>query len=129
VLTDASPGEPEEHWEDVVEVSIDVPPGTEVGWTSWAGESGGVLAGIAPGTYRLRVSARGRDTARVQEFADGQVDAYLLQLWPAASEPDAILRTTTQDAQYWHHEWEAAAPEGLVWSSGATRRGRRCCWI
>jgi hypothetical protein len=33
------------------------------------------------------------------------VDAYLLQLWPAASAPDAILRVGSQDAEYWHREW------------------------
>jgi hypothetical protein len=105
VLTDVAPGCPEETWEDVVEVSIDVPAGTEIRWTSWAGETGGELDGIAPGSHRLRVSARGRDAGRRGEFADEPVDAYLPQLWPAPPQPDAIVRVGSQDAEYWHREW------------------------
>jgi len=105
VLTDVAPGDPEESWQDVVEVSIDLPSRTEIAWTSWAGETGGESEGIAPGSYRLRVSARGRDGGRDGEFADGPVDAYLLQLWPAPSQPDMILRVGSRDAEYWHREW------------------------
>lgn len=105
VLASEPPGPPEEPWEDVVEVSIEVPSGSEVRWASWAGESGGALEDLASGSYRLRVSARGRDAGRVGEFADGPVDAYLLQLWPAPARPDAILRVGSRDAEYWHREW------------------------
>lgn len=87
VLSDTAPGEPVASWEDVVEVSTVVPPGAGAGWSSWAGESGGDLDGLAPGTYRLRASARGRDAGRDGEFADGPVDAYLLQLWPRHPHP------------------------------------------
>lgn len=105
VLADEAPADPDESWEDVVEVSIVVRPGEGMRWSSWAGESGGPLEGIAPGTYRLRVNARGRDAARGDgEFADGLVDAYLLQLWPAPSELDAILRVGSRDAEQWHRE-------------------------
>jgi hypothetical protein len=105
VLSDTAPGEPDASWEDVVEVSTVVRPGAEAGWSSWAGEGGGELVGLLPGTYRLRVSARGRDAGRDGEFADGLVDAYLLQLWPASAAPDAILRVGSRDAEYWHREW------------------------
>jgi hypothetical protein len=105
VLPDRAPVNPEQSWEDVVEVSIDVPTGSEIRWASWAGESGCELDGIAPGSYRLRVSARGRDAGGRGEFADGPVDADLLQLWPAPSRPDAILRVGSQDAEYRHREW------------------------
>jgi hypothetical protein len=110
VLTDRAPGSPEGSWEDVVEVSIDVPAGTQIRWTSWAAGSGGELDGIARGSYRLQVSARGRDAGRDGEFADGPVDAYLLQLWPAPSQPDAIVRVGSQDAEYWHREWGSRRP-------------------
>ncbi|TCC39738.1 hypothetical protein [Kribbella sindirgiensis] len=109
VLADVAPGVPEESWEDVVEVSIDV-RSEDVGWTSWGGESGGDLDGVAAGSYRLRVSARGRDIARDREFADGLFDAYLLELWPAPAEPDAILRIGSEDARYWHREWGSRRP-------------------
>jgi hypothetical protein len=105
VLADSGPNEPDDSWEDVVEVSIEVSPGEQVRWQSWAGETGGALEGIRPGTYRLRVSARDRDAGHDGEFADGPVDAYLLQLWPAPSEPDGILRVGSNDAEYWHREW------------------------
>ena len=103
VMLDAPPAN-NPSYQDVVEVSIVIPPGAVVGWTSWAGESSGSLPDLVPGAYRLRVDARDRDAGRDGEFADGPVDAYLLQLWPAPIEPDAILRVGSQDAAYWHHE-------------------------
>ncbi len=90
-----------EEWEDVVEVSIAVLPGADVGWMSWAGEDGGWLD-VPAGSYRLRFSARGRDAGREGEFADGIVDWYLFELWPAPAAPDEILRTTSADAACWH---------------------------
>ncbi|WP_427889280.1 hypothetical protein ACQHIV_38605 [Kribbella sp. GL6] len=103
VLLDQAPPD-SSSWEDVVEVSVDVPPGEGVGWSSWAGESGGRIEGLA-GSHRLRLSARGRDAARNGEFEDGPVDEYLIQLWPARPEPDAILRVGSADAAYWHDAW------------------------
>src|SRR5947209_4067744 len=76
-LHDAAPPLPAPDFEDVVEVSASIRSGTKVRWMSWAGESGGTLA-IPPGTYRVRVSAHGRDAARNGEFADGVLDEYLI---------------------------------------------------
>ena len=90
-------------WEDVVEVSVTIPEGAHPRWSSWAGQDGGPLP-IPPGTYRLRVSACGRDAGRDGEFADGVVDVYRLTLWPAPSQPDAIVRQGSSDARYWHDE-------------------------
>lgn len=72
-------------------------------WSTWAGENTGPI-GIPPGSYRLRVSAKGRDEGHSGEFAEGAVDEYLLQLWPAQWKPDAILRTGSENARYWHKE-------------------------
>lgn len=91
-------------YQDVVEVSIEIPPGRQVRWQSWAGESNGALADVPAGEYRLRVSGRDRDDGRAGEFADGPVDAYLLELWPAPKEPDTIVRVGSADAEYWHRE-------------------------
>ncbi len=91
-----------EDWEDVVEVSITIPADADPTWSTWAGEENGPLP-IPPGTYRVRVNARGRDAGRDGEFADEPVDWYLVELWPAPTQADAILRTTTGDANYWHH--------------------------
>lgn len=90
-------------WEDVVEVSISVPQDAQPTWSTWAGEESGPLS-IPPGTYRVRVNARGRDAGGDGEFAEEPVDWYLIELWPAQSGPDAILRTGSADATYWHNE-------------------------
>jgi hypothetical protein len=92
-------------WEDVVEVSVIIPDGSSPRWSSWAGEDGGALLDLIPGSYRVRVSARGRDQAAEDEFSDEPLDAYLIELWPAALEPDHIVRTTSANAAYWHQEW------------------------
>lgn len=105
VLRDAPPGEAGAEWEDVVEVSTTVPADAEAGWLSWAGETGGALTGLAPTDYRVRVNAKGRDAGSADEFAEGVIDEYLIQLWPAPRQPDAILRTTSCNAEYWHREW------------------------
>ena len=103
VLLDAEPALPSPHYEDVVEVSTTVPEGADAGWMSWAGETGGSL-GIPPGTYRLRVSAHGRDAGHDGEFDEGVVDDYLLELWPSAGGADAVVRVGSEDARYWHAE-------------------------
>ncbi len=90
-------------WEDVVEVSISVPHGVSPRWRSWAGERGGPLD-LPPGSYRVRVSARGRDGGRQRALADGPVDSYLLEMWPAPAAPDSIVRTASTNAAYWHRK-------------------------
>lgn len=102
VLLDAPPESDGGRWEDVVEVSITLPKSHEIAWSDWWGHAGPV--GLPPGSYRLRVSANGRDEGQMGEFAEGMVDDYLLQFWPAPWQPDAILRTGSEDAQYWHQE-------------------------
>jgi hypothetical protein len=93
-----------EEWEDVVEVSVQLPPGRVMRWCSWASESWGPLL-VPPGQYRLRVSAAGRDAGARDEFADGVVDKYLIELWPAPDALDAVVRTGSDDARYWHQTW------------------------
>jgi|SRR6478609_9571958 len=102
-LCDHEPELPAAPWEDIVEVSVSIPDGARPRWSTWAGAEGGPL-NIPAGSYRLRVSAHGRDAGRDGEFADAVVDYYLLQFWPAALEPDAVLRVRSRDAAYWHHE-------------------------
>lgn len=104
VLMDAPPVDDEASWEDVVEVSFIFPEGQEMRWITWAGESWGALGTIPPGSYRLRVSAKGRDQGHADEFSEHPVDAYLLQMWPAHPQPDTVLRTGSEDGRYWHGE-------------------------
>lgn len=105
VLLDQQPARTESQWEDVVEVSTTLGEDAEPYWTTWAGESGGDLSGLTVGNYRVRVSAKGRDLGQADEFADGVVDEYLVELWRAENAPDAILRTTSESARYWHAQW------------------------
>ena len=91
-------------WEDVAEVSFDLPLGRPMRWSTWAGESGGPLP-VPPGQYRLRVSAAGRDAGAQGEFADEVVDRYLVELWPGSAAPDAVLHVGSDDARYWHRTW------------------------
>ena len=100
-LHDTEPDPRTDFWEDVVEVSTSVPRDEIVRWQSWAGESSGELA-VPAGDHRVRVSARGRDAARDNELAEGTVDFYEIDLWPAPVSPDAILRIGSEDAAYWH---------------------------
>ena len=101
-LLDSGPGDPPAEWEDVVEVSFRLPPGRTLGWRSWAGETGGSLPEVPPGSYRLRFGCRGRDAGVDGEFAEQVLDWYLVEIWAAPAGEDAILRTTSRDAAYWH---------------------------
>ena len=103
VRHDAEPPPAAPRFEDVVEVSVTVPAGAQVQWTSWAGEAGGPVA-LAPGEYRLRVGAHGRDADDDDEFQDAIVDDYLLEFWAAGPRPDEVIRAESQNGQYWHRE-------------------------
>ncbi|MEQ6902649.1 hypothetical protein [Nocardioides sp. YIM 152588] len=90
-------------WEDVVEVSVSIPRGAEPTWNTWASEESGSLP-VPFGAYRVRVGARGRDAGADGEFAEGPVDWYELDFWPAPVEADAIIRTTSANAAHWHRK-------------------------
>lgn len=109
VLRDAAPlpgvhEHEDSEWEDVVEVSFVLPEGQSMRWVSWAGMGYGPLDGIASRSYRMRVSAQGRDQGREGEASEKLLDFYLIELWPAPSAPDVIVRVGSDDAQYWHRE-------------------------
>jgi hypothetical protein len=93
-----------EHHEDIVEVSVTIAEDADFRCETWAAESVRSLGRVAAGTYRVRVSARGRDAGRDGEFDDGVVDSYLIELWPAPFADDQIVRVGSEDAKYWHGE-------------------------
>lgn len=95
---------PLDDWEDVVEVSTVFRPNSPIGWETWAGESAGSLP-IPSGSYRVRVSAEGRDAGTNGEFTDGVVDRYLIQLRLAPRALDEVLRVSSADASYWNEVW------------------------
>ncbi|GAA2073550.1 hypothetical protein IDH50_13360 [Aeromicrobium tamlense] len=89
----------DESWEDVVEVSIDVPAGDIVLATfdDWRD-----VPLPASGPHRARLHASGLDEARELPSAELGPDRYLLQLWPAPITPDAVIRQTSQAAARMH---------------------------
>jgi hypothetical protein len=115
VLHDSEP-DLDDEWEDIVEVSAHLPDGAAPWWSTWAGEDGGAL-GIPPGTYRIRVGAKGRDAGRGDgEFADDVVDFYLIDMWPAPAQADAIVRVGSDDARYWHQARGTSSDDGTAGS-------------
>ena len=95
----------EASWEDVVEVSTSVPEDERTEWATWGTASDGELHGLRAGDYRVRVSARGRDAADLDQLRGQETDFYLVELWPAPWAPDSIIRTTTANAARWHKTW------------------------
>ncbi|MFI8891435.1 hypothetical protein [Streptomyces paradoxus] len=90
-------------WEDVVEVSFR-PVSADSALMEWAGEDSWDL-GLDETDYRVRYCATGMDRARAADTRmDGepQLDRYLLQFWPAAPEPDRVLKETSLIAAHWH---------------------------
>lgn len=104
VVLDSEPPPASPRFEDVVEVSTMVPADADVRWVSWAGESAGSLGDIDAGPYRVRVSAHGRDAGHADEFAEGVVDEYVIELWQAAVRDDEVVRVGSDNARYWHEE-------------------------
>ncbi|MEH3034131.1 MAG: hypothetical protein PGN07_08855 [Aeromicrobium erythreum] len=96
----SEPGPPASTWPDVIEASVELP---QVCLLSTFDVFEDVTLG-ASGWHRLRFHARGMDEGHELDTAidDEAPDAYLLQLWPAAPAPDAVLRVGSETAQYWH---------------------------
>ena len=93
-------------WQDVVEASFEVLDGD---YAVTAFEDVHPVVKPPPGRYRARWSAVGMDAGREMDTrGEGQSapDRYLLQLWPAPWQPDAVVRQASATAAYWH---EAAA--------------------
>lgn len=89
-----APPSPETHrWDEIVEHSVLAPTGTlRVAPLDGDPLPGlPVLAADGPGEYRLRVHARGRDTAP-DAVAFEPVEDYLIQAWPASAAADTIYQ-------------------------------------
>jgi hypothetical protein len=82
-------------WEEIAEISCNSPSG-ELLVTSFMDDPADLpsLASQGPGSYRLRVHARGRDRAVDQTTVDEAVESYLIQSWPAAHQDALLLKAT-----------------------------------
>lgn len=95
VTVEAHPSAPPpvlESWEEIVEVSLVAPQGRVA--VHALGDDGPDLPDLTPtgpGTYRMRVHARGRDIA-TDLVATDPVEDYLIQAWPSDHAPERIIR-------------------------------------
>ncbi|TVZ90495.1 hypothetical protein [Streptomyces sp. BK340] len=82
-------------WDEIVEVSLHSVSGDLVvrGLMDDLDEELPVLSFNGPGDYRLRIHARGRDTA-IDLAPDNVTEWYLIQVWPAPPQPASVLRQT-----------------------------------
>lgn len=123
-VLDGDPGDPGEEWEDVVEVTVR---------SSGAMTLDEVVDGpvssldVPPGTYRMRLSARGRTESRDRALAfpdedlvvePGALEHFLVELWPTAmTSPAVVLRQDSAFAQEILHPsepvWPAEREPGL----------------
>lgn len=112
VLDTAPPDPGTTSWDEVIDASVHAPAGRLQLVTQGPDPGPGavpLLSQAGPGWYRLRVAARGRDTAYDQVAHD--VEDYLLTVWPAPREPDRIWKTTDQaGASLRHVATPAPAP-------------------
>ncbi|WP_437049462.1 hypothetical protein [Streptomyces sp. enrichment culture] len=81
-------------WDEIVDHGVETTTGA-LRVTSVMGDAPDlpVLTPQGPGTYRVRVHARGRDTAP-DGAVDEPVEDYLLVVWPAEPRPDRIHKRT-----------------------------------
>ncbi|UUU23548.1 hypothetical protein [Streptomyces sp. DSM 40750] len=87
--------EPAADWEEIAEISWQSPSG-EVLVAPLMDDPVDLpsLASQGSGPYRLRVHARGRDTAVDAAVVDEVVESYLLQSWPAAQQDALLVRAS-----------------------------------
>ena len=94
----------DESWEDIVEVSF-VQEDEEATLVHFYGPAAGTFP-LAPGTYRVRYSAKNTDQGREVDTHTGPpIDFYSLTFWPAPAASDAILKQTSEEAKCDHQEW------------------------
>jgi hypothetical protein len=87
-----------DEWEDVVEASFR--PLTEMRLVQWGAAATWPLA-LELTEYRVRYYATGMDRAHARDTrraGEPLLDRYLLQLWPAPTGPDAVVRETSRYA-------------------------------
>ncbi len=122
-VLDGPPSEPADDWEDVAEVSLRLTTGLYV--SELVSQDIGMALDCEPGTYRIRVSARGRSAGDADEDADGEptepssdevVELYLIEAWQAPTLPPHDVR---ESSSYSRATREGPAPEPFVAEAAA----------
>ncbi|SOD91544.1 hypothetical protein [Streptomyces sp. Ag109_G2-15] len=82
-------------WDEIVELSLHAVSAELMvrGLMADLDEELPVLSFNGPGDYRLRIHARGRDTA-IDLAPDEITEWYLIQVWPAPAQDVVVLRQT-----------------------------------
>ncbi|WP_092383673.1 hypothetical protein [Halopseudomonas salegens] len=100
----------DQSYEEVVEVSFERGE-SPVSLCEWACESAYDLE-LEQGSYRIRYHIIGMDKD-YDDDDDGESvvpgQRYLIQIWRAPVETDAIIKQTSESAAYWHGEWGGGA--------------------
>lgn len=92
-LHETEPVPSDEDWQEIVEISAHSASGELMvrAMMDDLDEELPILSFNGPGDYRLRVHARGRDTA-VDLTPEEVTEWYLIQAWPASQQEVAVLR-------------------------------------
>ncbi|MGW1539820.1 hypothetical protein ACWCPM_06070 [Streptomyces sp. NPDC002309] len=90
---EAEPAPDNGDWQEIVEISVHSASGDLMvrGLMDDLDEELPVLSFTGPGNYRLRIHARGRDTA-IDLAPDEVTEWYLIQAWPAPAAAVTVLR-------------------------------------
>ncbi|MEU6218249.1 hypothetical protein ABZ845_12140 [Streptomyces sp. NPDC047022] len=93
-----------ETWQDIAEVSVDWQSLVlDFGTTGDGEDPSQQLVMPAPGSYRVRVSARNRDAGDPRDDSD-PTEAMLIQVWQAPMEENRVIKQTSHTAQLWADE-------------------------
>lgn len=106
-LLDNAPGSVDlDEWDEVVEVSVESEDGELIAHGIMDDPPEGLpeLAHAGPGTYRLRVHARGRDTA-VDATRSEPVEDYKLSVWPAPEAAEAVYKQSDRRGAEIRSRW------------------------
>jgi hypothetical protein len=98
-------------WDEVVDISLELPSGTLVVQTLLSGNAATVDLPTGDGIYWLRAYARGRDDARIDPEDDHgrPVEEHRFVTWPADPEPDmphAVVHKATDMVGAYHRQQE-----------------------
>ncbi|MER6784180.1 hypothetical protein ABT330_05920 [Streptomyces sp. NPDC000658] len=91
-LHESEPAAGDDNWQECVEISAHSASGDLMvrGLMDDLDDELPLLSFDGPGDYRLRVHARGRDTA-FDLAPEGVTEWYLIQVWPAPTGPPTVL--------------------------------------
>lgn len=89
-------------WEEVVECSFEH-SGGPAQICEWGGERAHPLR-LSATAYRVRYCAKSMLAEWELTSDEGPLQHYSLQFWPAAIQPDRVIKVSGQCANYWHSE-------------------------